>query len=374
LVTAQVTLTMVLLTGAGLFGRTLRNLQNIDPGFSAEGVLLVDLDDRRIPVPTGLVHEIEHLPGVTSASISTHTPLNGWVWGEPAVPAGQVIPERDNAYFIGAGPRFFQTMRIHLLSGREFTDRDSAASPSVAVVNEAFAKRHFPNLNPVGQHLSANVRGHRRDLEIVGVASNTNAAGLRAAPPPTVYVVYAQLTGDLPTTLAVRATGPLGRVASALQQTLQSILPGELIEVHSLSAQVQATIVQERMMATLAAGFGLLALTLACVGVYGLLAYSVVQRTREIGIRMALGAQATRVVRLVLHGATRLVLIGIVIGLPVAWIASRWVESLLFGLTATDPSTIGGVVLLLTAASQIAAYLPARRASRLDPLTALRHE
>jgi putative ABC transport system permease protein len=159
-----------------------------------------------------------------------------------------------------------------------------------------------------------------------------------------------------------------------LQQTLQSILPGELIEVHSLSAQVQATIVQERMMATLAAGFGLLALTLACVGVYGLLAYSVVQRTREIGIRMALGAQATRVVTLVLHGATRLVLIGIVIGLPVAWIASRWVESLLFGLTATDPSTIGGVVLLLTAASQIAAYLPARRASRLDPLTALRHE
>jgi putative ABC transport system permease protein len=374
LVSAQVALTMVLLAGAGLFGRTLRNLQHIDPGFSAEGVLLVDLEDRRISVPPATVHDIERLSGVTSASISTHTPLNGSVWSEPAVPAGEAMPERDNAYFVGAGPRFFQTMQIHLLSGREFTDRDSAASPAVAIVNEAFAKRHFRNLDPVGQHLSANVRGHRRDLEIVGVVSNTNAAGLRAAPPPTVYVAYAQLTGDLPTTLAVRATGPVGHIASSLQHTLQSILPGELIEVHSLSAQVQATIVQERMMATLAAGFGLLALTLACVGIYGLLAYSVVQRTREIGIRMALGAPATRVVRLVLQDAARLVLIGIVIGLPVAWIASRWVESMLFGLTATDPSTIAGAMLLLTTASQIAAYLPARRASRVDPLAALRHD
>jgi ABC-type antimicrobial peptide transport system permease subunit len=246
--------------------------------------------------------------------------------------------------------------------------------PAVAVVNEVFAQRYLANQNPVGQHLSASVRGQRRDLEIVGLVKNTNAAGLRAAPPPTVYVPYAQLTGDFPTTLAVRATGPLGRVSSAIQQALQSKLPGAPIEVRPLSAQVEATIVRERMMATLAGGFGLLAMTLACIGLYGLLAYTVAQRTKEIGIRMALGAQGTRVVALVLKGGARLVLIGIALGLPVAWAASRWVESMLFGLTPTDPAVIIGAIVLLTTAAQLAAYLPARRAARLDPLAALRHE
>ncbi len=374
LVSAQVALSLVLLAGAGLFVRTLHNLQNLDPGFSAEGVLLVDLEGRRTAVPRELLEDVQRLPGVVSASLSTHTPLSGSVWSEPAVPAGQPIPERDNAYFTGAGSRFFATMQIHLLSGREFTDRDSADGPAVAVVNEVFAQRYLANQNPVGQHLSATVRGERRDLEIVGLVKNTNAYGLRAAPPPTVYVAYAQLTGDFPTTLAVRATGPLGRVSSAIQQALQSKLPGAPIEVRPLSAQVEATIVQERMMATLAGGFGLLALTLACVGLYGLLAYSVAQRTKEIGIRMALGAQGTRVVTLVLKRGARLVLIGIALGLPAAWAASRWVESMLFGLTPADPVAIGGAILLLTTAAQLAGYIPARRASRVDPLIALRHE
>lgn len=374
LVSAQVALSLVLLAGAGLFVRTLHNLQNLDPGFNAEGVLLVDLEGRRTAVPRELLEDVQRLPGVLSASLSTHTPLSGSVWSEPAVPAGQPIPERDNAYFIGAGSRFFATMQIHLLAGREFTDRDSADGPAVAVVNEVFAQRYLANQNPVGQHLSAKVRGQPRDLEIVGLVRNTNAAGLRAAPPPTVYVAYAQLTGDLPTTLAVRAAAPPGRVSSAIQQALQSKLPGAPIEVRPLSAQVEATIVQEHMMATLAGGFGLLALTLACVGLYGLLAYNVAQRTKEIGIRMALGAPGTRVVALVLKGGARLVLIGIALGLPAAWAASRGVESMLFGLTPTDPAAICGAIGLLTTAAQLAAYLPARRASRLDPLAALRHE
>jgi putative ABC transport system permease protein len=374
LVSAQVALSLVLLAGAGLFVRTLHNLQNFDPGFSAEGVLLVDLEGRPTAVPRELLEEVQRLPGVVSASLSTHTPLSGSFWSDAAVPAGQPIPEGDNAYFTGAGSQFFQTMQIHLLSGREFTDRDSADGPAVAVVNEMFAQRHFANQNPVGRHLSANVRGQRRDLEIVGLVRNTNAYGLRAAPPPTVYVAYAQLTGDFPTTLAIRATGPLGRVSSAIQQALQSKLPDAPVEVRPLSAQVAATIVQEHMMATLAGGFGLLALTLACIGLYGLLAYSVAQRTKEIGIRMALGAQAGRVVALVLERGARLVLIGIALGLPAAWAASRWVESMLFGLTPTDPAAIGGAIVLLTAAAQLAAYLPARRASRLDPVMALRAE
>jgi predicted permease len=373
LVSGQVALSLVLLAAAGLFARTLHNLQNLDPGFNTQGVLVVDLD-RRTPVPGELLDDIQRIPGVVSASLSTHTPLSGSVWSEPAVPAGQPIPERDNSYFVGAGPRFLDTMQIHLLSGREFTSRDSADSPAVAVVNEAFAHRHFADQSPVGHHLSANVRGRRTDLEIVGLVRNTNAAGLRVAPPPTVYVAYAQLTGDFPTTLAIRVTGPVDGVVSAIHQTLQTKLPGTPIEVRPLSAQVQATIVQERMMATLAGGFGLLALMLACIGLYGLLAYNVAQRTKEIGIRMALGAPAARVVVLVLRRGARLVAIGIVLGLPAVWAASRWVASMLFGVTPTDPATIGGAIVLLMAAAQLAAYLPARRAARLDPLAALRHE
>jgi predicted permease len=374
LVSGQVALSLVLLAAAGLFVRTLHNLQNLDPGFNTQGVLLVDLEGRRTTVPGELVDDLQRIPGVVSASLSTHTPLSGSVWSEPAVPAGQPIPERDNAYFIGAGPRFLETMQIQLLSGREFTSRDSADGPAVAVVNEAFANRHFPNRQPVGQHLAATVRGRRTDLEIVGLVRNTNAAGLRAAPPPTVYVAYAQLTGDLPTTLAIRAAGRVGRVVSAIQQTLQSRLPWTSIEVHPLSSQVQATMVQERMMATLAGGFGLLALMLACIGLYGLLAYTVAQRTKEIGIRMALGAQGPRVVALVLRGGARLVLAGIALGLPAVWATSRWVDSMLFGVTRTDPATIGGAIVLLIAAAHLAAYLPAHRASRLDPLAALRHD
>jgi putative ABC transport system permease protein len=374
LVSAQVALSLVLLAGAGLFVRTLRNLQALDPGFRADGVLLVDLEGRRAAVPREVVDDLQRVPGVVSASVSTHTPLSGSIWSEPAVPAGQPIPENDNAHFVGAGPRFLATLQMRLLAGREFTDQDSAGSPGVALVNEAYAQRFFQNRNPIGEHLAATVRGERRNLEIVGLVQNANAAGLRVQPPPTVYVAYTQLTGDLPTTITVRAAGSPGAAAAAIERELRSKLPGLPIEARPLSTQVQATMVQERMMAALASGFGLLALTVACIGLYGLLAYTVAQRTREIGIRMALGAQRTRVVAQVLRGGTRLVVIGIALGLPAAWSASQWVESMLFGLTPTDPAVTGAAVVVLMMAALLAAYLPARRASRVEPLIALRHE
>ena len=372
LVSAQVALSLVLLAGAGLFVRTLHNLHKLDPGFNSQGVLLVDLEGRRPSAspPAQLLDDLRRLPNVLSASLSTDTPLNGWVWSEPAVPAGQPIPDRDNAHFIGAGPDFFATMQIRVLAGRTFTEGDSAEAPTVAMVNEAYAQRHFPNQNVLGQHLAAKVDGERRDLEIVGLVRNTNLAGLRSAPPPTVYMAYAQLHGDSRATLAVRATGSLGQVSSAIEQALQSRLAGAPIEVRPLSRQVEATIVQERIVATLASGFGLLALTLACIGFYGLLAYSVAQRTKEIGIRMALGAPGPRVVTLVLGNGTRLVLIGMAIGLPAAFAAALSVRSMLFGLVPADPMALGGAVALLAIAAQLAAYLPARRASRVDPMVA----
>ncbi len=373
LVSAQVALSLVLLAGAGLFVRTLQNLRDLDPGFTADGVLLAPLDARRTAAPQELLEDVTRLPDVVAASWATHTPLSGAFWSEPAVPAGQGVPEKENTLFVGAGPEFFTTMGIPLRSGRAFTERDSADGPAVAIVNEAYAREHFGDRHPVGEYLTATVRGQRRDLEVVGVATNVHASGLRAKPPSIVYVAYAQVPGDFPTTLAVRVHTP-DRAASDIRQTLQAHLPGTPIEIRPLAAQVEATIVQERMMATLAGAFGVLALTLACVGLYGLLAYSVVQRTREIGIRMALGARAARVVAFVLVGGARLVLIGVVVGLPIAWMASRWIESMLFGLTPADPATIGGAVVRLLAAALLAACVPALRAARVDPLTALRHE
>jgi predicted permease len=374
LVTTQVALSLLLLVGAGLFVRTLQNLHAVDPGFRSDGVLLVDLEGRRLQSPGELVDAVLRLPGVVSASIATHTPLNGSTWSEPVAPAGQVLPARDNAQFIGVGPRFFETMRTTLLAGRDFTDYDGAVSPAVAVVNEAFGRRYFPDENPVGRHLSAKVRGRLTDLEIVGVAGNANLRGLRAAPPQVVYVAYAQLTGDVPTALVIHARGALGPTAAAIRKDVQSKFPDTAIEVRALSEQVDATIAQERMMATLAAGFGILALVLASIGLYGLLNYSVVRRTKEIGIRMALGARRSGVIGMEVKASGRLVALGIALGLPAVWISSRWIKSMLFGLSPADASTIADAAILLGAAGMIAAYLPARRASRVDPMTALRHE
>jgi predicted permease len=374
LVSAQVALSLVLLAGAALFVRTLQNLQTLDPGFNSEGVLLVDLEGRRTAPPRDLLEDVQRLPGVVAASLTTHTPLSGSWWSEPAVPAGQPVPERDTARFVGAGPAFFATLQIPVVSGRAFTEGDVPGAPRVAIVNETYAQQHFPNQSPVGQRLSAVVRGWRGDLEIVGVARNAKAASLRDAPRATVYVAYAQLTGDFPTTLAVRAEGSLGRVAASVRDVLQPKAPGQPIEVRPLSAQVAATLSRERLMATLAVGFGALALTLTSIGLYALLAYSVAQRTKEIGIRMALGARAPAVIALVLKRGTLLVAIGVAVGLPGAWAASRWMESMLFGLTPRDPAAMGAAIVLLMAAAQLAAYLPARRAARVDPLVALRRE
>jgi putative ABC transport system permease protein len=370
LVSVQVALSLLLLIGAGLFVRTLRNLENVDPGFRSEGVLLVELAGRRSADTRDLLEAVRRVPGVAAAGISTHTPLSGSAWSDPIAPAGQPLPKRDNALFIGAGPAFFETMRIPLLAGRAFSDHDT----NVAIVNEAFAHRYFPDRNPVGEHLSGRVRGDLADLEIVGVARNTSQRALRATPPPAVYVPYFHLEGDIESTLEIRAIGTLSRIAPQVQRAVQAKLPEASIEVRTLSAQVESTMAQERMMATLAAGFGTLALVLACVGLYGLLNYGVVRRTREIGIRMALGAQRKGVVAAEVTRAVRLVAVGIALGLPAAWLAARWIKSMLFGLAPTDPATLFGAALVLIGAALVAAYFPARRASKVNPVNALRHE
>jgi predicted permease len=380
LVSVQVALSLMLLVGAGLFGRTLQNLLNIDPGFRRQGVLLVDLDGQRegyrdAGLPAffaDLLNRVRRVPGVRAASISSHTPLSGATWSEAVAPAGQPLPERDNAIFVAAGPNFFATMQTPLISGREFDSRDDG-KPSVAIVNETFARRYFHGHDPVGEYLSATVTRPPSDLQVVGVVRDATTTGLRAAPYPTVYVSWFQRASGAGT-LEVRAAGSVSQVASAIRKELQPSFPSAPLEVRALTDQVERTLVQERLMANLAGGFGVLGLILACVGLYGLLAYSVVRRTKEIGIRMALGARQRGVLWMVGLDALRLVVLGVILGLPAAWAASRWVQSMLFGLAATDPGIIASAVLLLGAAGLVAAYFPAQRAAHVDPMTALRHE
>jgi predicted permease len=385
LVSAQVALSMMLLVGAGLFVRTLQNLLSIDPGFRREGVLLVDVDgkqqgyrDTRLAAfYKELLDQVQHLPGVVSASISSHSPLDGSAWSEAVVPKGQSLPENDDALFIAAGPGFFTTMQTALISGRDF-DAGDRGNANVAIVNQTFAARHFPGQNPVGRYLSATVTQPPSDLQIIGIARDAMTTRLRAAPRPTVYVPFFQRVSSggfiANTTLEIRTVGPVTQVASVIRKELQPRLPVTPVEVRSLTSQVDRTLVQERLMASLAGGFGVVGLLLACIGLYGLLAYSVARRTKEIGIRMALGAQQSGVLWMVCKHALRLLGMGVAVGLPAAWMASRWVNSMLFGLRPDDPGIMAIATLLLGAAGLVAAYFPARRGARVDPMTALRHE
>ena len=380
LVSVQVALSLLLLVGAGLFVRTLENLLHVDPGFQREGVLVVDLDgqregyeDVRLTAFYGdLLDRVRRVPGVASASISSHTPLNGWTWTEAVAPKGQPVPQRDNAVFVAAGPNFFATLRTPLRAGREFDGRDRGV-PNVAIVNEAFAARYFPGRSPLGQYVTATVTKPPSDLQIVGMVKDSVWENLRATPRPTVYVSYFQ-RASATDSLEIRAAGSISQIAAAIHKELQPSFPKTPVDVRPLTAQVEQTLVEERLMAKLAGGFGALGLALACVGLYGLLAYSVARRTKEIGVRMALGAQRGAVVWIVARRALALVIAGIAVGLPAAWMLSRKVQSMLFGLTATDAGVMTAAVVSLMAAGLAAAYVPARRAARVDPMTALRHE
>ena len=382
LVVIQVALSLVLVAGAGLFVRTLRNLQHLGSGFSAEGVFIVQPGGTFIVEPgsggsvppSAVLDEVRRLPGVLMADLTTHTPLDGSGWSEAVVPVEQPVPETDNARLVAAGPDFFGTLNITLIRGRAFTTHDVSGDAMVAIVSQRYAEREFPNQDPIGRRLAGTLIGRKVTLEIVGLAGNVSFSALRALPDATVYVPFAQFQGGLQPSLVIRAAGNPHEMKEKIRLAIQRLVPTTPVEVRSMPAQVSGTLVQERMMATLAAGFGVLALVLCAVGLYGLLAYSVAQRAREIGIRMALGARASGVVGQVLMHGTRLVIIGFGLGVPAAWAASRSVGSMLFGLRPTDPVALGGAMLLLMCAALLASYLPARRAARVDPLTALRQE
>jgi predicted permease len=380
-VVAQVALSVVLLSAAGLFAGHLSNLEHLDLGFERDHVLLVALD----PTDSGyegarlsrayqdLLERLEAIPGVRSATICAASPISGAGANRAATVEGyQAKPgEIRNITENWVAPKYFETLGTPLLAGRDFSPDDQGHAP-VAIVNQTMAHYYFGNASPIGKHVTFD--GDDRPYEIVGVAGDAKYYEIREATWRTIYLDTFQETEPashfaLRTNVDPATVGP--DVRRVVRDVLKTVSIGSII---TLDDQVDATIVPERLMATLSGWFGALGSALAAIGLYGLLAYTLARRINEIGIRMALGATRGDVTRMVLGDALTMVGIGLVIGVPLALWGKRLAASLIQDLPAENAVPIAFGALGMLAVASLAAYLPARRAARVDPMEALRHE
>ncbi len=401
LVVLQVAVSLLLLIGAGLFVRSLGNLESLDPGFRRDRVLLVNIN----PQASGyqgqrlrdyyqrLIAKVASWPQVRSASLASITPLQGSRWNSDITVEGYQFKPDEKPYvdFNAVGPRFFETFGIPLIAGREFRDQDSPAftpdpkpkpdpaialaGPHVLIVNESFAKKFFGNRSPLGARVTRDSKFKMEgSYEIVGVVKDAKYFGLREATEPMVYIpVWRDGAGAR--SLVVRSAVDPERLIGALRQEAAELDPSiPILQTLTMTEQYDNNIAQERILTTLCGFFGALALLLSAVGLYGVMAHSVTRRIREIGIRMALGAQGGEVLWLILREVTWMVGIGAVVGLPVAFALTRLLTTYLYGLTPQDPLSIAGSVVLLLAITAVAGLVPARRATRVDPMIALRYE
>jgi putative ABC transport system permease protein len=387
LVVVQVALSVILVVAAALFLRTFTKLATLDVGFDHDRVLVVTMSAERAPIaPAQRMAVFERarqavaaLPGVHSAALSFVTPLSGHNWGNRLEVSGGVALDdsRRSALRNQVSAGFFETYGQRLVSGRVFTDRDRTGSPPVAVVNEAFARRFLNGANPIGHTLRRYpVRADEAPLEIVGMVGDAVYRRLRDPVPPTVYSSAAQSIDDLPTVeynLNVRtAARSPALLTRSVADAIASVDKDLALTFRPLSDQISAALTQERIVAILAGFFGALALLLAGLGLYGVTSYAVSRRRTEIGIRMALGAAPAGVVQLVLSRVSMLVGLGVLIGAGISSWASQFVATLLYGLEPRDPATLVGSAAVLAAVGAIAGWLPARRASRIDPAVVLR--
>ncbi|HEV2177153.1 MAG TPA: ABC transporter permease [Terriglobia bacterium] len=389
LVVTQVSLSLLLLVGAGLFVRTLANLQNIDAGFNQRNLLLFGIDptqdgykgQRLADFYQELTRRLEALPSVRSVTLSMHTLIGGGVSIQETrilgyMPKAGERKDGVEAWANNVGPGFFETMGIPIILGRGISEGDTATAPKVAVVNEQFVHKYLGSGSPVGRRFGFGDQKSSADIEIVGVVGDAKYTDLRSEFPPTVYTPYLQNMKFLgPMHFEVRTLGEPMALAPAVRRVSQAADPNlALYQVKSEVEQINQTLFQERLFARLTSFFGLLAAMLGCVGVYGIMAFATSQRTREIGIRVALGATREKILGMVMRETFLLVAIGIAAGTLMALGASRLVSTLLFGLKPNDPFTIAGAALLMAVAAALAGFLPARRASRVDPMVALRYE
>jgi predicted permease len=398
LVVTQVALSLFLLIGSGLFMRSLRNLHALDVGFDYENIVQFSIDPgggydapRRSNLYKQTLARLEALPGAQSATLLYFSLLGGGgVSFNVSVPGYTPAPDENmSCNEMAVGPRFFETMRMPILAGRDFGPQDerppappnsqpgappsmAGAPPLYAVINQAMARYFFGNENPIGRRFIV-----RRDwqVEIIGVTKDAKYMNLREQPPRTYYLYYFQHPQREGMTFQLRASGGTADYAATLGRLARELNPqAQVVGLRMMTDVVNESLTQERFIAQLGSAFSLFALLLASVGLYGVTSYAVTRRTNEIGIRMALGARGADVVRMVMKETMLLVAVGMAIGLGAALATTRLISTLLFGLSPNDPATIAAAALLMIVVAAFAGYLPARRASRVDPMSALRSE
>lgn len=390
LIVVQVALSIVLLVSAALLTSSLRNLEGQNFGFVTDGRLIVNLinpqaygyTDEKLPaLYQRLEAALPQIPGVITASISTYAPLVGNNWNDYVYIEG-VAPDFSAAgpSWLRVGPHYFETVGTRLLQGRVIDERDRPGAPLAAVVNEAFARKFFPKGNALGQHFGTGDVKHGGDFEIVGIVEDAKYQDTRGPAYPTFFWPLLQVPpGDTlrgwVSAIELHVAARPENIESALRQALAGVDPRiTILNVQSFNEVVALNFNQERLTARLTELFGVLALILACLGLYGLTAHSVSRRTNEIGIRMALGADRGNVLGLVLRSALVQVGFGLAIGIPAALAGGHFLASQLYQVKSYDPVILGTAALILAASAILAATIPARRASRVDPIVALRHE
>jgi predicted permease len=381
MVVTQIAVSLVLLVAALLFVRSFRNLMTFDPGLRTEGITVAYLGWQNSPMSpaqrdefrTRLIDEVRELPGVRSAATTTNVPLVGRTWNH-LVKTGEV---EKTVKFTWVSPRYFQTMEIPLGRGRDFDARDTRTSPRVAVVNQAFVRDLLAGADPIGRTLRTGEEPEFPSTvyEIVGVVADASYADIRGPIPPQVFAPVMQFPPNGRWVwIMVRSEGASAPVVAGIRRLLATRHPDVAAEFVVLKEEVQGQMVRDKLMAMISGFFGLLAVALATVGLYGVMAYLVASRRGEIGIRMALGARRAQVIGLIMREAARLLVLGTALGVLVALAATRGAASLLFGLQPRDTVTFAAAALLLAATAGAAALLPALRAARVDPMTALRQE
>ena len=408
LLVAQMAISVMLLIGAGLFGRTLIKLYSQNPGFDGSGVVLFSTNAIGLKYGSQRLHELQAtvlaavkaLPGTESASVSSYNPISSGSWGRPFVVEGASADDKNQRALLtnasgpgsqeasllnAVGPGFFRTLRSPVVAGREFNERDTAASQRVAIVNQAFARYYFQDRSPVGRWLAPIDKPDMR-YEIVGVVQGYKYTSQRRDDPMdmearlfsrTVYLPATQLppSGEEANNYLVRTQAPVATIAPAIEAILRrfdkTLRP---VDVISLENHMAKSVLQERMLATLAVFFGGLALLLGAIGSYGVMAFQVARRRREIGIRMALGAEPRGVVAMILNQAARVTLLGCVIGVAGGLALARVTEGILYEVRANDPATFAAAMTVVVLVALAAAYLPARSAARINPVETLKVE
>ncbi len=385
LVVSQVALSLVLLVGALLFARSLRNLLVLDPGFRNTGILITSVDFTRLNIPAerrvefarNLMEHIRAIPGLDSVTDAEIIPISGDAENRGILTGDQTDTARGLSLVNRVGPGFFRMMGTRLLEGREFDEHDASGAPLVAIVNQAFAEKFFDGADPVGKtfRLGAGKGKPQPAIQIAGMVANTKYVDLREKFQPIAYMPLAQReTPDLGDQIMIRSSRPLPDLVAEVKTAVNEVNPIIQIDFQVFHTVIQESLLRERLMATLSGLFGALAAILATVGLYGVISYMVARRRNEIGIRMALGASPAHILRLVLREGMWLATVGIAVGLLFAGGLTRLVAKFLFGVTPLDTVTFGGATLLLLAIAALACYLPARRAMRVETTTALRYE